>query len=450
MTVLRSASAQRAGFYRMIWRWHFYAGLFVIPFILVLASTGAIYLFKPQIDRWEERAFRDLPGGSASPVAQVEAALARYPGARFDSYRVPLAPGDAALVHIGFDGDGMRDVFVGPRGSVVGVLDPEARISATIARIHGSLLLGRFGDWLVELAASWAIVMILTGLYLWWPRGRGLAGVVWPRRRALLRDLHAVTGFWVAGLALVLLASGLPWAGVWGNAFRMVRAELGWVNAAPPDWKLRTVAAEHAAHDHAAMMAGLSATPSLDLLPAMVSRARAEELAFPALVKPPGAIDGHGAARRASTEWIVKSEAQNRTLVRSIRFDGEGREVGRSDFADKHPIDRAINYGIAWHEGQLFGWVNQTIGVATALALLTLAVTSVLLWLRRRPGGALGAPLQPAVPARMGGVAAIVFMLALLLPLLALSLVALLLVEFAILRRIAPVARWLGLRAAPA
>lgn len=28
--------------YRTIWRWHFYAGIFCIPFVIVLAITGAI------------------------------------------------------------------------------------------------------------------------------------------------------------------------------------------------------------------------------------------------------------------------------------------------------------------------------------------------------------------------------------------------------------------------
>ncbi|MEO0648883.1 MAG: PepSY domain-containing protein, partial [Cyanobacteria bacterium J06650_10] len=37
-------------FYRTVWRWHFYAGLFVVPFMLVLGTTGIIYLFKPQLD----------------------------------------------------------------------------------------------------------------------------------------------------------------------------------------------------------------------------------------------------------------------------------------------------------------------------------------------------------------------------------------------------------------
>ncbi len=37
--------------YPTIWRWHFYAGLFVLPFILILSITASIYLFKPQIER---------------------------------------------------------------------------------------------------------------------------------------------------------------------------------------------------------------------------------------------------------------------------------------------------------------------------------------------------------------------------------------------------------------
>jgi len=208
--------ARNASLYRTIWRWHFYAGLFVMPMVLLLALTGSVYLFKPQIDRWEERAFTGPPDrGSVSADAQVAAALAAYPGARLYAYRLPAREGDAVLVHVGLpQGAGMRDVFVSPQGKVVGALDPDWRIAQVAHDVHGTLMLGRQGSWLVELAASWAIVMIVSGLYLWWPHGTGLAGVVWPRlgggARVFWRDLHAVTGFWVSGLALVLLVSGLP------------------------------------------------------------------------------------------------------------------------------------------------------------------------------------------------------------------------------------------------
>src|ERR1700744_2097328 len=36
--------------YRTLWRWHFYAALFVMPFLVVLAITGTLYCFQPQIE----------------------------------------------------------------------------------------------------------------------------------------------------------------------------------------------------------------------------------------------------------------------------------------------------------------------------------------------------------------------------------------------------------------
>jgi uncharacterized iron-regulated membrane protein len=436
--------------YRTLWRWHFYAGLFVIPFVLVLALSGTVFLFKPQVDRWEERAFHLLPEADAvTPGRQVEAVLAAFPGAQFHSYRLPDRAGDAAMVHLALPAPGaMRDVFVSPQGAVLGSFDPDRRIIAFVRRLHGQLLLGPRGSWLVELAASWAIVMVVTGLYLWWPRGRGLAGVVWPRRRALLRDLHAVTGFWVASFALLLLLSGLPWADVWGRAFRAVRVEMGWVQGAS-DWSVGgrsapAAASTHGGHDHTAMHA--HAAPAVDFteLDGIVAKAATQQLAFPVLVIPPGAPrDFEGST---SAGWTLKSDSQNRPLVTTITYDGAtGAELARSGFADQHPIDQVIGYGIAWHEGQLFGQVNQAIGVITTAALVTMATTGFLMWRRRRPQGVLGAPPLPQERGKPMFVATVMLLLALFLPLLAASLVLLWLFD-RLLPRVSPAAAaWLGI-----
>ena len=256
------SAARSGGFYAGIWRWHFYAGLFVLPFILVLAATGSIYLFKPQIDRWEEQAYHGLDtAGAVSADRQLAAAIAAWPGARFDHYRLPQYAGDAALIELSLADGTQRDVFVSPQGKVLGAVDPYWRISKTVSRIHGTLLLGDWGDRLVELAASWTIVMILTGLYLWWPRPFALAGMLWPRLalrgRPLLKDLHRVAGFWVAGFVLVMLASGLPWAGTWGSALKWVRTEAGLVNG-PQDWKIGAEGG-HASHQHGGIGAAVAA-----------------------------------------------------------------------------------------------------------------------------------------------------------------------------------------------
>ncbi|WP_293919485.1 PepSY-associated TM helix domain-containing protein [Sphingobium sp. UBA5915] len=418
--------------YRTIWRWHFYAGLFVLPFILILSVTGAIYLFKPQIDRWQERAYQGLvTTGTVSPDRQLSAAMAASPGVRFNYYRLPERPGDAAMIHvIGVDG-AQRDIFVSPQGKVIGERDPSAKISETIARIHGSLLIGSWGDWLVELAASWTIVMILTGLYLWWPRPFRFAGTLWPRLslkgRPLLKDIHRATGFWLAGLVLVMLASGLPWAGVWGSTFKWTRTELGLVNG-PQDWK---VGAEggHAGH-HSGMQMAMPAIPVKAGLPlsVFVQKAKAEHLAFPAIILPPHAPQRFGPP--TGNEWTAKSEAQNRWLGRQVTYDpATGGETGRRGFDDQHVIDRIVNTGVAWHEGQLFGWVNQLIGVLTAIALIAVSILGVLMWLKRRPQGSVGAPPVVEGKARGWMITSLV-VLALLLPLFGASLIFVLAAEW--------------------
>jgi uncharacterized iron-regulated membrane protein len=433
--------------YRTFWRWHFYAGLFVIPFVFVLATSGTVFLFKPQIDRWEERAFRGLPIAQAvMPSRQTEAALAAFPGARLHSYRLPEHEGDAALIHLAMPEAGaMRDVFVSPQGAVLGSFDTGMRIVEVARSIHGQLLLGKRGSWLVELAACWAIVMVITGLYLWWPRGRGAAGVLWPRRGSLLRDLHAVTGFWVAGFVLVLLLTGLPWTDVWGNAFAAVRAQMGWVKGAP-QWSTGGAASslpdEHASHDHALMHAGHGAPDNLAQLDELVASAAHEPLAFPALVLAPGAV----LFGPPSPDWVVTSNTQNRPLGLTINYDAvTGKELTRERFADRHAIDRVVGYGQAWHEGALFGALNQVIGVLTAAALVTITITGFLMWRRRKPAGALGAPAAPTDGRKPAFVVIAILALALLLPLLAASLLLLWLTDL-LLPRVSPrAAAWLGL-----
>jgi uncharacterized iron-regulated membrane protein len=170
----------------------------------------------------------------------------------------------------------------------------------------------------------------------------------------------------------------------------------------------------------------------------VVAQARGERLAFPASVLPPGAPQRFGPP--TGKVWTAKSEAQNRPLQRSVTYDPiSGREIAREGFAEKHPIDRFVNYGIAWHEGQLFGWFNQLVGVLTAAMLVTLTISGFVMWRKRRPAGSgLGAPPAPARKVARKRLMLSVMVLAGFLPLFALSLAAVWLIEHLVLRRIAP------------
>ena len=61
-----------------------------------------------------------------------------------------------------------------------------------------------------------------------------------------------------------------------------------------------------------------------------------------------------------------------------------------------------IGVGIAAHEGQLFGVANQLLGLFTALGLITMCVSAVVMWWRRRPEGSLGLPAPRVEGFRIG------------------------------------------------
>jgi uncharacterized iron-regulated membrane protein len=63
--------------------------------------------------------------------------------------------------------------------------------------------------------------MIMTGLYLWWPRGRGLFQALRPRfhagLRVLIRDLHGCVAVLFSAVFSFFLISALPWTAFWGG-----------------------------------------------------------------------------------------------------------------------------------------------------------------------------------------------------------------------------------------
>lgn len=429
---INTATSSKA-LYRTIWRWHFYAGIFCIPFVIVLAITGAIYLFKPYYEHWQEQQFRSLPvaGEIQSPNQQIAAALAAVEGGKFLSYRLPHTPDEAVVVNV--QANKNWQVYVNPyTGEVLGKIRKDEMLMNIVKTIHGELLIGNVGSILVELAACWAIVLVITGLYLWWPRNaNGLAGVLYPRlregSRTFWRDLHAVSGIWISAFALFLLVTGLPWATVWGAALKEVRA---W-SATPvqQDWTQN----RHQEHQHGRTTASDTYDLPLDVLYTTMRL----QLAPPVELS---IADAHAGI------WKASSQAQNRPLREDVWINTDGSIQKQSGFADKKLLDRAIGIGIAAHEGYLFGWFNLLLGVLTCLGLILISVSGFILWRKRKPDSVLGAP--PAMPARVGFmVVAITVGLAVFLPLMAISLVILLLVEFFLLRRVVRVKNWLGLSA---
>ena len=165
----------------------FLAAVLVIPFVLWQSATGTLYLWS---EAWVDQRHPDLRFVEPAPRqvsldVQVRAARDFQPGAKVANVLLPADPARSTQVTFAAANGLPLAVFVDPhRGVVLGSLEGPAWPVGWTRSLHGGWPLGDAGSWLLELGACWTIVMVLSGLYLWWPRdGRGWRALL-PRLRS--------------------------------------------------------------------------------------------------------------------------------------------------------------------------------------------------------------------------------------------------------------------------
>ena len=148
-------SAKQSGLYRAVWRWHFYAGLFSIPIIVMLCLTGSVYLLKPQIESVLYGHLTHVPPGAETVPyqAQLQAVTAAYPSATVSSVTPPLSATGATEFEIVRKGAAGKladfaldySVFVNPHtGRIVGHRDNSKDPVNVAVTLHGTLASQRF------------------------------------------------------------------------------------------------------------------------------------------------------------------------------------------------------------------------------------------------------------------------------------------------------------------
>ena len=93
----RRTPARSSGWFRAVWRWHFFASFLVVPILLLLATTGLIYLFRFQLEPLLHPGLYDVDtqasGGIAQPyVSQLAVVEQAYPGSTSVSLAEPRRP----------------------------------------------------------------------------------------------------------------------------------------------------------------------------------------------------------------------------------------------------------------------------------------------------------------------------------------------------------------------
>jgi uncharacterized iron-regulated membrane protein len=445
-----SHSIYKSSLYRAVWRWHFIAGLLVLPFLLLLAVTGGLYLFKDEIDHLIYRTLEDIsvPSGASLSSSALIGRVETSTGGKVLQVVQPENNAQSIRMIVRMANGEPRTAFVDPYdGRVLGTTR-FGGVMQIIRKLHSLQYFGPRASWLVEIAAGWAIVLVGTGIYLWWPRGRS-GGVVsvrgTPRQRMFWRDTHAVTGAFAGVVVLFLAVTGMPWSDVWGSKVQELATatETGRPNPPAevvPDWQLENSVppqsdptATHHHHEQVkpALPWALEKAPPppsgadagrqpIDVDAAINSLTR-ERLPRPYAVTlpqgPRGAYVGSYTPARVEDTRIVYIDQYDAHILDDVGYERFG------------PTAKAIEWGIAVHQGQEFGAVNRYVMLAGCIAIVVLAISSVTMWWKRRPKGSLGLPPAPRDSRVFRGLIAIIIPVGILYPLVGVSFVAALAVD---------------------
>jgi uncharacterized iron-regulated membrane protein len=334
---------------------HLWLGLTAGIAFAVLGLSGSVLVFHEDLLRWQHP---QLEGHALRADGEVLQAILAREGPR--GLRSIQLPDPSMPTFVGFYEDGRRGYFAPEDGSTLLVRSTDDDLLLWLQDLHIHLLSGEAGEQVVGVIGWIALGLLLTGVYLWWPK-RGLLGMSlrWfanpPPRRWL--SWHRSTGVLLLPLVMMLTLTGVGM--VYHEGARGLLTALfggGPVPAAPvraaggpPDWT-------------AVLARAQSGLPG----------ARLTRTAAPA----PGAGVVSFRARMPG-EWHVNGRS-------TVHVDLAGREVLLAHDATAQAAGARITEAIyPLHIGAVGGLLPRWLTALAGLVPAFLLATGFLFWLRK-------------------------------------------------------------------
>ena len=436
---------------RRIWRIHFWVALFTAPALLVLACSGLVILYSQPVDTWLNRdTFVVAQGREPVSLDEQVATAQAHVGADYaiDAVTPPSGPGRSTRVDFLPPRDPghpagkshVTQVFIDPytghylgqRSELSGLIgwanqlhrmfgndapqlqlpslghliDPTAPPSAT-----NPVGIGNLG---MELTAVWILVLLASGIYLWWPRAIEAAKPLWTVRwgrggRVRWRDLHALTGVVVSIILGCYVLSGMTWSQYWGENWRAFSATVTPSTAidAPStparlgdyDRLGRRIAWAAADDPVYASMPNHAVPQRLSF--ADVDRIAKGEYMVPgySIIPPANSTEGDTPVLGGYT--VVNAWPQKLSEQRTLYLDQfTGQTITNATAAQDGALARLTSFGIAMHMGNQYGVLTRVAATIACLGVLISVLTGVMMWWKRRPPHGTGLPTKTSAVTR--------------------------------------------------
>jgi uncharacterized iron-regulated membrane protein len=434
--------------WRSVWRLHFYSGIFAMPFILLMAITGLVILHtQPIHSLLSGDKYTVAKGSTTVPYdVQAQAAQARFPKATVTGVVTPHNATSASIFSVDDGSAAGQTVFVNPyTANVQGTEKPGSGIIGLANRLHGYLNLNSVklslpavssmwdggkimrpyvvGDMVLEILGIWTLVLVISGLFLWWPRRSRVPTTMMtaPKRhrfgirrgttgRAKWRDLHGLSGVLLFSIMLMTIISGMGWSTYWGPNFIALANKISpnvWTDAPASvlgkrgdldvrgnqiPWNTgdRPIPPSYAPSADGTMPAPLS----LDAVATEAKRAGMKpgfKVNFPKNV-----IDEKTKATTYGTFTVSNSWP---------RKTNEARDLSLDQFSGKTLSDQsaygygAVSYGldtlVSTHMGTQLGIFSRIMMTALCVLSIWSMISALIMYTKRRRPGTAGLPRRP-------------------------------------------------------
>lgn len=343
---------------------HLWIALGFAVLLVPISLSGALLVWHDNLDALINPGRYTVSAGEALPPSELltKAAEAAGRDALPVAVRFPESAGWPVTVNVREDRkEGgrpiVKTVYLDPAsGRVLDIAEFRSTLIGFLHRFHENLTIPEYeGRSIVGWVGVAMLIMSLSGIYLWWPRGgKFLRGFRWRRGPTISLNLHHLFGFWISIPLAIVSATGIylgfPQQGrQWlSSVAPMTAPQRGGFNA--PVMRQPNLNADNA------LSAALTAEPGT----------RAAAIFLPA---------------QQTQVWRVQLRSENAAGVTTILVDD------RSGAARKQvqlPGDRVALW-IRWiHEGSNAGPLWQLLVFLCGALPSAFLVTGILIWLRSR------------------------------------------------------------------
>ncbi|WP_339918539.1 PepSY-associated TM helix domain-containing protein [uncultured Flavobacterium sp.] len=353
---------------------HLWLGLSSGIIVFIIAITGCLYAFQEEIQNLTEdyRFVTEQQSPFLPPSKLLAIAQKQLPGKTLHALKYNRKTDAVEAIFFHYEPSYYYTTYLNPySGKVIKTINNEEGFFHFILDGHFYLWLpDAIGQVVVASATLLFILLIISGLILWYPKNKNAAkqrfslkwkkGMKWKRKNY---DLHNVTGFYVLIIAFIFAVTGLVWGFQWFafSYYTVMGGEKSLLYEEPAS-KINTTK-------------GTIENPLDIVWKQMVSEyPEAESIEVHPPESPTSSIAANANSKKA-TYGTIDYRYFDQFTLEEIEVNHLWGRLKDTDNADKL---MKLNYDI--HTGGIFGLAGKIFAFLISLLIATLPVTGFFIW----------------------------------------------------------------------